>query len=153
MPLGIGVEQVPGLGHRGLVPDRGHHVLQRAAFGRVVVNVIGGEQAEAMGAGQRVQSLDPGNIVAPVEIGGGDVAQGRQLAGEVRDEVGERQGPLVIPAKAGIAVGKRSRIRSGTTEGDDVALNRDRKPRIQIIRRQQDQLHALACCDPPASPA
>ena len=43
VPLGIGVEQVPGARDRGLVPDRGHHVLQRAAFGRVVVDVVGGE--------------------------------------------------------------------------------------------------------------
>ena len=76
VPLGIGVEQMAGPRHGGLVPDRGHHVLQRPAFGRVIVDIIGGQQAEAMGAGKAVQSRNPGNIIAAIEVGCGNVAQG-----------------------------------------------------------------------------
>jgi len=68
MPLGIGVEQVAGGGDGGLVPDRGHHILQGATLGHVVVDVIGGEEAETMGARKCVKALDPGDIVPAIEV-------------------------------------------------------------------------------------
>ncbi len=43
--LGIGAEQQPGIGDGGLVPDRGHHVLQGAAIGDVIMDIIGGKDA------------------------------------------------------------------------------------------------------------
>jgi hypothetical protein len=64
------VEQVSGRGDGGLVADRGHHVLQRAAFGRVVMHVVGGEQREPVRLRQRVEALDPRDVVAGVEIRG-----------------------------------------------------------------------------------
>ena len=69
--------------------------------------------------------------------------EARQLADEMREEVGERQLLIVIPAKAGIAFGKRLRVRPGATKGEDIAGHRDDKPRLQIIRRKQDQLHTF----------
>ena len=90
VPLGIGLEQVPGLGDSGLVPDRGHHVLQGAAMRGVVEHVVGGEDGEAIGLGEGVERGNAGDIVADVEIAGGDVAQRGELGGQVGEEFGER---------------------------------------------------------------
>ncbi len=88
VPFGIGVKQMAGLGDRGLVADRGHHVLQRAAFGRVVVDVVGGKDRQCIGACEHVEPLDPGDVIACMEEAGGEVLHARQLAGEVREQVG-----------------------------------------------------------------
>ena len=92
MPLGVGVEQVAGLGDRGLVPDRGHHVLQRPPPGRVIVDVVGRQQGEAVGSRQHVEPVDPGAVVAGVKMARGEMAQGWELLGEAREDVGERRG-------------------------------------------------------------
>ena len=90
VPFGIGLEQMPGPRHRGLVPDRGHHILQGAAMGGVVEHVVGGEDREAVGFGESIEGFDPGNVAAGVETTGGDVAQGGELGCEVGEEFGER---------------------------------------------------------------
>ncbi len=83
VPLGIGLQQQAGPGHRGLVADRGHHVLQRAALGRVVKHIIGGEDRQAVCARHGIERLDPGNVVAAIEIAGGNVAHGGEQRGEM----------------------------------------------------------------------
>jgi len=48
MAFGIGGKQVSCLRNRGLVPDRRHHIVQRAPVRRGVMHVIGGQQGEAV---------------------------------------------------------------------------------------------------------
>ena len=67
MPLGIGIEQVTGGRDRHLLADAGDDVLQRPALGRVIMNVVGGEDGAPMLACQPVEPLDPGIVVAPVK--------------------------------------------------------------------------------------
>ena len=83
VPLGIAEQQVPGLRHRGLVTDGGHHVLQGPLVGRGVMHVVGGEDAQAVGLREMIEPLDPFDIACGVEIARGDMAQCRQLPGEV----------------------------------------------------------------------
>ena len=75
MPLGIGVEQVPCGCDGRLVTDCRHDVIQRPPLGRVVMHVVGGEQRQAVFARKRIEPVDPGNVVAAIEVGGGKVAQ------------------------------------------------------------------------------
>ena len=48
MPLGIGVEQIAGIGERHFLADAAHHVLQRAAVGRVIMDVVGRQDGAAV---------------------------------------------------------------------------------------------------------
>ena len=56
---------------------------------------------------QRIEPVDPGDVVAGVEIGGGKVAQRRELRDEVREEIGERCGKIAkpLPWRGGVGVG------------------------------------------------
>src|SRR5690606_21964343 len=97
---------------------------------RVVVDLVGGEQAEAVRAGESVEPVDPRLVVAGVEVAGGNVSQRREPAGEMRKDIGERTGDV---ARHGRAV-----------EGDDVAgPGRHGEDMFEVARRQQDQLHPL----------
>ena len=75
MPFRIGGQQMPCLGNLGLVPDRRHHILQRALVRGRIVHVVGREQTEPICSGQRIEPLDPRNVVTAVEVAGGDMAQ------------------------------------------------------------------------------
>ena len=88
VPLGIGLQQLPGCGDRGFVPDRGHHIVQRTAVRGVVQHVVGGEDRQTMPTRQFIQPRDPRQISRSVEIAGGNVFQRGQLRGEVREEFG-----------------------------------------------------------------
>ena len=85
MPFGIGVEDVAGGFERHLFADAGHDVLQRAAVGGVVVDVVGGQDGAAVGARHPVEPLDLREIVAAIAVGGGDVVE----AGEGGDHLGQ----------------------------------------------------------------
>ena len=98
MAFRIGVKQIPGLCHRGLVPDCGHHVLKGAPLGGVIMHIIGRQQRQVVSARKTVQTIKPRNIIPAIEVGRGEVTQGRALAGEVREEVGERRGEPVPTA-------------------------------------------------------
>ena len=89
MPLGIGVEQVARLRDRRLVADAGHHVLQRAPLGRVVMHIVGGENAQPVPARQRIQRVDARAVIAAVEMAHRDVAQAGQGPHERRQPGGE----------------------------------------------------------------
>ena len=72
--LGIGVEQIAGRGDGGLLADAAHHILQWAAVGCVVMDIVGGEDRQAMRLRQRIEPRDPCPVVAAIEEGGGDMA-------------------------------------------------------------------------------
>ena len=91
VPLGIGMEQVPGLGDGGLVADRGHHILQRTPLGLMIMHVVGGEQRQPVGFGQRIEPVDPRDVIAGVEVGCGEMAQRGKLLCEMRKDFGERR--------------------------------------------------------------
>ena len=129
MALGIGAQQVARARHGGLVADRGHHVVQGAAVGRGVMDVVGRQQRQPVGLRQRIEPVDPRDVVALIEVACGEVAQRRQAAGEMGNEIGKRGGELILSS------GGRTRKR------DDIVRCRDRKFGFQRVRRQQDQLH------------
>jgi hypothetical protein len=45
------------------MPDGGHHT-QRALVRRGIMNIIGGEQCQAIGLRQSIKALDPGYVIA-----------------------------------------------------------------------------------------
>src|SRR6478672_4814088 len=117
------------LGYGRLVPDRGHHVLQRPPFGNMVMHLVGGEQRQAVRLRQRVEPLDPCDIVARVKQAAGKMAQRFQLRREMWEYLGEH--PLEshpVPA------------RSGASQRDDIAFHRYREALLQIERREEDEL-------------
>ena len=75
IPLGIRVEQIASGRERHFLADAGDDVLQRPAFGRMIMDVIGGQDRAALLASDAVELLDPGAVVAPIKPGGGDVTQ------------------------------------------------------------------------------
>ena len=75
MPLGIGVEQIARGRDRHLLADAGDDVLQRAAVGRVIMDVVGGEDRAAVRPRDPVEPLDPRRIVAAIKPARGDMAQ------------------------------------------------------------------------------
>ncbi len=105
VPFGIGGKQVPGLGDGGLVPDRGHHIVQRAAMRGVVEHVVGGEDLEAVGLGKGIERSDAGNVIAGVEIAGGDVLEGGEFLREGGEKFGERCCKTPLPLAGGVGGG------------------------------------------------
>jgi hypothetical protein len=89
VPFGIGVQQMPGLGDRRLVPDCRHYILQRPTVRRMVVHVVGRKQRQPVGPRQRVEPVDPRHVVAGMMMAGGNVSQRREAAGEMRQHVRE----------------------------------------------------------------
>ena len=75
MPLGIGIEQIAGGGDRHFLADAGDDVLQRAAVGRVIMDVVGGEDRAAVCLRDPVEPLDPRSVVAAIEPARRDMAQ------------------------------------------------------------------------------
>ena len=54
--------------------DRGHHVLEHALVGAVVEHVAGGEGAQAMAAGERVQRVQPPRLARAAAVGEREMA-------------------------------------------------------------------------------
>ena len=75
MPLGVGVQQIAGVGDGRLLADAGDDVLQRPAVGRVIMDVVGGEDRAAVGLRDAVQPLDPRIVVAAVKPARRDMAK------------------------------------------------------------------------------
>ena len=92
VPFGIGLEQVPGGGDGGLVPDRGHHIVQRAAVRGMVQHIVSGEDRQAMRARQFIQPRNPRQIARRIEIARSDMAQRGKLLDQMRQQLGERGG-------------------------------------------------------------
>ena len=94
MALGIGRQLIASLRHGDALADRGQHVLQGAAFARVVVDVVGGDQRRLVAFGQRRQPVEAAHVVAPVEHVGGEVEGARVAPTECGQRRIER---LAIP--------------------------------------------------------
>ena len=75
MPLGIGVEEIARGRDRDLLADAGDDVLQRAAVGGVIMDVIGGEDRAALATRDPVEAFDPRRIVAAIEPARRDMAK------------------------------------------------------------------------------
>jgi hypothetical protein len=56
------------------------------------MDIVGGQQSEAMFAGERIERGDPGNVIAAVEIAGSEVVQGWQAVDKPGDKCGKREG-------------------------------------------------------------
>ena len=97
MPLGIGLQQVAGCRHRRLVADRGHHIVQRAALRGMIKHLVGGEERQAVCLRERIKPGNPGEVIAGIEIAGGQIAQARQPGDQVREELGKRGGEQAPP--------------------------------------------------------
>ena len=75
MPLGIGVEEITRGRDRHFLADAGDDVLQRAAVGDMVMDVVGGEDRAAVRPRHPVEPLDPRRIVAAIEPARRDMAE------------------------------------------------------------------------------
>ena len=65
--LGIGGQQQARFRHGDMLANGGQHVLERPAFGAVVVDVVGGEERRAGALRKRRQAAQAGAVAAPVE--------------------------------------------------------------------------------------
>ena len=86
MPFCIRFEQKTRFRDYNTFTDSNHHVLKRAAFGRVIEHIIGGEYGQVMVAGQGIESVDPRTVIAAIEVCRADkahVGQGRDQARQV----------------------------------------------------------------------
>ena len=80
--LGIGDEAPARFRHGHMLADGCQHVLQRPAFGAVVVDVVGGQQRRAGALRQRGQAAEAGAVAAPVEHVRGEVERAVMRAAE-----------------------------------------------------------------------
>ena len=53
------------------------------------MHVVGGEEGLAVRQRQRIEPLDPRNVVAGVKVAGGEMAERGKLAGEMGEDGGE----------------------------------------------------------------
>ena len=72
MALGIGFEAEAGFGDSAAFADTGHHILQRAALGRVIEHVVGRDQLHGRRIGELPQPRDALAIVAAIKMAGGE---------------------------------------------------------------------------------
>ena len=90
MPLGIGMEDIARLLQRYLLANTAHHVLQRPLGRDMIMNVVGGQDGPANIPRDPVEPLDPGQVVAPIEVRRGDVAKfGQRLLHLGKDSLEE----------------------------------------------------------------
>ncbi len=68
---------------RGLLADRGDHVLQRSAFGRMIENIPGGDRAQAILRCHGRQLVQPDRVVGPAAKGQGAKAARAEDVGDV----------------------------------------------------------------------
>ena len=97
MPLGAGEAAEAQLVDGAAEPDRRHHVLQRPPLGRVVVHVVGGDQAHAHLGGEIVELGEAARIVAAEQHRAGEIAAVPEQAGERPQPLAE--GRIVGPAR------------------------------------------------------
>ena len=144
----IAMQQVTCRGDRGLVTDRGHHVLQRPPVRRGVVDVVGREDRQAVFARERIEPLDPRDVVLGVEESRRNMAQRGKLHDKMRQEFFERAGDVMRrcrrSARTILRLQFRLFARLARRKGDHIALHLHGKALIEIARWQQHQLHAFA---------
>ena len=116
----------------------------------MVVDIVGRQQAKAIGPRKLIEPLDPGDIVTAVKITGRKVPQCWKLVDKVRKQFGQRRCQLhglLAPNRIGSVAFRRAAIRGrrrcGTRERDHVARHGDGDRQFQIIGRDEDQLHAF----------
>ena len=80
MTFRIGVQQVAGALDGRVFPDGRQDILQRAALGEVVENVVGGDQRHVKAVSEPGQPGDAGAIITPVEHVNSQVARSREVA-------------------------------------------------------------------------
>ncbi len=107
VPLAIGIEQIAGAGQGHFLADAGHHVLQRAPLGCVIMDIIGGEDRAALGPRDPVEPLDPRHIVTAIEMCRGEVAQRRESLAQQAQFLLDLVEVLVGPGNEGDALGVR----------------------------------------------
>ena len=125
--------------------------MQRTPVGRGVMHVVGGQDRQAVGSCQRVETFDASDVVTMIEPGGGDVAHGGQRPGQMGENTGKRRGE-------GASGNRRWQIAfrpipvlllgyiipvPAPWKRDHIVLYRHGKFARQIVGREQDQLHAL----------
>ncbi len=71
MALGVGEEGEAGLVERAAQADAGEDILQRAALGDVIVDIVGGDEGDLEIAREVGEFFEVGRIFAVVEAGGG----------------------------------------------------------------------------------
>ena len=74
-----------------------HHVVQRPPLGRVIVHVVGGDQAHPHRGGEIVEQRQAAGIVAAEQHGAGEVAAVAKQAGECAQALAE--GGFLGPAR------------------------------------------------------
>src|SRR5690606_24597987 len=92
--FGVGGEQPAGGAQRAVLADAGQDVLQRAAFGNVIEDVVGGEQSDAEAAGYPVESGEAAMITGAVNPVGHQPHRAREGLLEVAEG---RLDPCVRP--------------------------------------------------------
>ena len=105
MPLGVGVEPIAGGPDRHFLADAGDDVLQRPAIGRMVMDIVGGEDRAAVRARQPIQPLDPRRVVAAIKPARRGMAERRQCVAKPRQLGLEGVEIFVRPGDEGDAVG------------------------------------------------
>ena len=128
VPLTIRVEQMPRLRHSRLVPDCGHHILQRTALGCVIMDIIGRQQFQPVRPRQSIKPVDPRLIITKITIMRRQIAQPRQPAGQMR----QKRRQIACDITLQIAPIKRNNIVDPSSDSESLA---------QIVGRNQDQLH------------
>ena len=58
----------------------------------MIVDVVSRQQRQSIFPRQRIEPVDPGDVVAGVEIAGGKMAQRRELSSKVGKEIVKRRG-------------------------------------------------------------
>ena len=90
MTLGIGVEDCASTRNRGLMADRGHDIVQRAALGAMVMHIIARQNGKAMRFGQSVKPSDAGDIIAAIKIACSNVFEAGQMLAKVGEQLFKR---------------------------------------------------------------
>ena len=82
VPLGVGLEQPPGILQRSVLADAGEHVLQPAALGRVVEHVAQRQDGDAEAIGERGSLRQAAAVVAMIAAAGAEPHMARKRFGE-----------------------------------------------------------------------
>ena len=90
MAFGVGGECAAGGGDGDLQANAGHHVVQRAAVGRVVEHVVGGDQRHAAAGGEVGERAQAACVVGAEAPGGGEVGAAAEFAAQAVERARQR---------------------------------------------------------------
>ena len=65
----VGKQAVAGIVNRATVANAGKNILKRPPGGVVIVNVVGRQQGDAEGFGERGEVLEIGRVIAAIKRG------------------------------------------------------------------------------------